>query len=123
MYALFTKVAFLPMGGERKARKEVLDRLDLNGGRVLEVSIGPGVNLPYLFESPEVGEVYGLDISWGQLDRCQNFVRRRGWEVDLFLGTEKRGIPDLAQVQAGGIELILGELTGAGAARSRRFAG
>lgn len=87
VYALFTKVAFLPMGGERKARKEILDRLELNGGRTLEVSIGPGVNLPYLFESSTVGEVYGLDISLGQLDRCHSFVRRRGWEVDLFLGT------------------------------------
>ena len=87
VYALFTKVAFLPMGGERKARKEILDRLELNDGRVLEVSIGPGVNLPYLFESPDMGEVYGLDISWGQLTRCQSFIGKRGWSVDLFLGT------------------------------------
>jgi ubiquinone/menaquinone biosynthesis C-methylase UbiE len=86
VYAFFTKVAFLPMGGERKARKEILDRLELDGGRVLEVSIGPGVNLPYLFESPKVGEVYGLDIAWGQLARCRSFVHRRGWAVDLFLG-------------------------------------
>jgi ubiquinone/menaquinone biosynthesis C-methylase UbiE len=86
-YALFTKVAFLPMGGERQARKEILDRLELNGGRVLEVSIGPGVNLPYLFESPDAGEVYGLDISRGQLTRCLNMINRHGWSVDLFLGT------------------------------------
>jgi ubiquinone/menaquinone biosynthesis C-methylase UbiE/uncharacterized protein YbaR (Trm112 family) len=86
-YALFTRVAFLPMGGERKARKEILARLELNAGRVLEVSIGPGVNLPYLFESPGVGEVFGLDISAGQLARCRNFVSKRGWSVDLFLGT------------------------------------
>jgi ubiquinone/menaquinone biosynthesis C-methylase UbiE len=86
MYTLFTKVAFLPMGGERKARKEILDRLELNGGRVLEVSIGPGINLPYLFESPVVDDVYGLDISLGQLARCRRFVSKRGWSVDLFLG-------------------------------------
>jgi uncharacterized protein YbaR (Trm112 family) len=53
VYALFTKAAFLPFGGERRARKEVLDRLELNGGRILEVSIGS----------------------------------KRGWSVDLFLGT------------------------------------
>lgn len=86
-YALFTKVAFLPMGGERKARTEILNRLELNAGRVLEVSIGPGVNLPYLFESPGVGEVCGLDISTGQLARCRNLINKRGWSVDLFLGT------------------------------------
>ena len=87
VYALFTKAAFLGFGGERRARKEVLDRLELDGGRVLEVSIGTGGNLPYLFESPRVGEVYGLDISAGQLVRCRDFVTKRGWSVDLFLGT------------------------------------
>ena len=86
-YDLFSKAAFLAFGGDRKARKEVLDRLELNGGSILEVSIGTGVNLPYLFESPNVGEVYGLDISVGQLVRCSRFVTSRGWPVDLFLGT------------------------------------
>lgn len=86
-YDLFTKVSFLSFGGDRRARKEVLDRLELNGGRILEVSIGTGVNLPYLFESPNVGEVYGLDISAGQLVRCGRFVTKRGWPVDLFMGT------------------------------------
>jgi ubiquinone/menaquinone biosynthesis C-methylase UbiE len=84
---IFNKVFFLPMGGERKARTEILDRLDLNGGRILEVSIGSGDNLPYLFESPTVGEVYGLDISVAQLARCRSLVTKRGWSVDLFLGT------------------------------------
>jgi ubiquinone/menaquinone biosynthesis C-methylase UbiE/uncharacterized protein YbaR (Trm112 family) len=84
--AIFDKLSFLPMGGERKARTEILRRLELNGGRVLEVSIGSGGNLPYLFESPKVGEVYGLDISTEQLIRCRRFVKTRGWPVDLFLG-------------------------------------
>jgi ubiquinone/menaquinone biosynthesis C-methylase UbiE/uncharacterized protein YbaR (Trm112 family) len=83
---IFDKLSFLPMGGERKARTEILHRLELNGGRVLEVSIGSGGNLPYLFESPEVGEVYGLDISGAQLTHCRRFVKTRGWLVDLFLG-------------------------------------
>jgi len=86
VYDIFTKAAFLSFGGDRNARKEVLDRLELNGGRILEVSIGTGVNLPYLFESPNVGEVYGLDISAGQLMRCNRFVTSRGWPVELFLG-------------------------------------
>jgi len=86
-YALFTKVAFLPFGGDRKGRKEILERLELNKGRILEVSIGTGANLPYLFESPDVGEVYGLDISVGQLKHCRSFITKRGWPVDLFMGT------------------------------------
>ena len=84
--AIFDKLSFLPMGGERKARTEILQRLELNGGRVLEVSIGSGGNLPYLFEAPQVGEVYGLDISVAQLTRCRKFVKTRRWPVDLFLG-------------------------------------
>jgi ubiquinone/menaquinone biosynthesis C-methylase UbiE/uncharacterized protein YbaR (Trm112 family) len=86
-YDFFTRMAFLSFGGDRKARKEILGRLELNGGRILEVSIGTGVNLRYLFESPNVGEVYGLDISAGQLVRCSRLVTSCGWPVDLFLGT------------------------------------
>jgi ubiquinone/menaquinone biosynthesis C-methylase UbiE len=113
VYAFFTKMSFLAMGGERKARKEILDRLELDGGRVLEVSIGTGANLPYLFEAPEVGEVYGLDISWGQLARCRDFVRRRGWLVDLFLATAealpfKRGSFD-SVFHIGGINFFSGK--------------
>jgi len=87
LYPFFTKLMFLGMGGDRRARKVVLDRLEPGGGRVLEVSVGTGANLPYLFESPDVGEVYGLDISAGQLARCREAVAKHGWPVDLFLGT------------------------------------
>jgi ubiquinone/menaquinone biosynthesis C-methylase UbiE len=54
---------------------------------VLEVSIGPGINLPYLYEAPGKIEVYGLDISLGQLQHCQDFCRKQGLEAELFLGT------------------------------------
>jgi ubiquinone/menaquinone biosynthesis C-methylase UbiE len=74
------------MGGERRARSEILQRLEHTGGRILEVSIGSGGNLPYLFESPHVGEVLGLDISSSQLDRCHRLIKKQGWPVDLFLG-------------------------------------
>lgn len=86
-YSLFTKVAFLVFGGEQKARKEILDRLDFNKDRTLEVSIGNGVNLPLIFEAQNAGEVYGLDLSIGQLSRCRSLTRKKGWLVDLFLGT------------------------------------
>jgi len=83
---ILERLSFLSFGGERKARGQVLDRLELNGGRILEVSIGSGANLPYLFESPQVGEVYGLDISAAQLAGCRRRVKKRGWPVALFLG-------------------------------------
>jgi uncharacterized protein YbaR (Trm112 family) len=68
------------------SRRDLVKRLEPSGGRFLEVSIGPGVNLPYLFEMSGVDEVFGLDISLGQLQHCRAFCRRRGWPVDLFLG-------------------------------------
>ena len=84
-YRAFSKIAFAYIGMKEEAgRREITDRLDPHGGRVLEVSIGPGVNLPYLIGRKDVGEIYGLDISIGQLRRCQSFAKRKGWEVDLF---------------------------------------
>lgn len=91
VYRLFSRVAFAYIGmDEGTARRQVTDRLEPHLGRVLEVSIGPGVNLPYLMERVDVGEVFGLDISPGQLARCQTYARRQGWQVDLFLGTGER---------------------------------
>jgi ubiquinone/menaquinone biosynthesis C-methylase UbiE/uncharacterized protein YbaR (Trm112 family) len=86
-YRLFSKIAFAYIGmDEETGRREITDRLQPGAGRVLEVSIGPGVNLPYLMNRPDVGEVFGLDISLGQLKRCQSYAAKKGWEVDLFLG-------------------------------------
>ena len=86
VYFPVSKLAYGLIGGEENSRREVLDRLAPKQGTVLEVSIGPGVNLPYLVGASGVDEVYGLDISLGQLRRCRSFCRKRGWSVDLFLG-------------------------------------
>jgi ubiquinone/menaquinone biosynthesis C-methylase UbiE len=86
-YRLFSRLAFAYIGmKEETGRREITDRLDPQGGKVLEVSIGPGVNLPYIIHRPDVSEVFGLDISLGQLMRCQSYLRKQGWDVDLFLG-------------------------------------
>jgi ubiquinone/menaquinone biosynthesis C-methylase UbiE/uncharacterized protein YbaR (Trm112 family) len=86
-YRAFSKLAFAYIGmDEETGRREITDRLEPHGGRVLEVSIGPGVNLPYLVNRADVGEIFGLDISLGQLLNCQRYVAKRGWGVDLFLG-------------------------------------
>ena len=84
-YSWFSKFAMLPFGGERKARMEILDHLDFAGGRTLEISIGSGVNLPYLYESPDPGEIYGIDISIGQLQQCQKLSQKRDWQVNVIL--------------------------------------
>ena len=86
-YRPFTAIGFRLIGtSERRVRTEILDRLEPHGGRVLEVSIGPGVNLPFLRERADVGDIYGLDISLGQLKRCRSYLHTKGWPVELFLG-------------------------------------
>ena len=87
-YRAFSKAAFAYIGmSEEEARREVTDRLDPQGGPVLEVSIGPGVNLPYLVDRPDISTIAGLDISPGQLHRCQEFAASQDWAVQLHLGT------------------------------------
>lgn len=90
-YRVFSKVAFAFIGmTEEQGRREITDRLEPKGGRVLEVSLGPGVNLPYLVGRPDVGEIYGLDISLGQLNRCREYVAHRGWDTQLQLGNAEQ---------------------------------
>ncbi len=90
-YRLFSKGAFALIGmKEEDGRREITDRLDPHGGKVLEVSIGPGVNLPYLINRPDIGEIFGLDISFGQLNQCQHYCNRKGWEIELFLGNAEQ---------------------------------
>lgn len=90
-YRLFSRIAFAYIGmSEEQGRREVTDRLEPDGGRVLEVSIGPGVNLPYLVGRTDVGEIYGLDISLGQLKRCRDYVAHQGWDIQLQLGNAEQ---------------------------------
>lgn len=100
-YRAFSKLAFAWIGmSEEQGRREITDRLAPNGGRVLEVSIGPGVNLPYLVGRCDVGEIYGLDISSGQLQRCRDYIAYRGWPVQLQLGNAEQ-LPYLDNTFAG----------------------
>lgn len=86
VYRLFSKVAFAYIGTtEDEARFQILDKLAPQG-KVLEVSVGPGVNLPYLREYPQVSEIYGLDLSNGQLARCRGYAQAQNWPVHLYQG-------------------------------------
>lgn len=73
------------VGDEAGGRREILARFDPGAGRVLEVSIGTGANLPFLFELPGVREAHGIDVSLGMLRRCRRRCEQRGWDVDLAL--------------------------------------
>lgn len=53
------------------------------GDRVLETSVGTGLNFKYL---PREIHRFGLDLSREMLLRCQSNLRRWGMRADLFLG-------------------------------------
>jgi ubiquinone/menaquinone biosynthesis C-methylase UbiE len=43
-----------------------------------------------MLKTSGVQEIFGLDISIGQLNRCNSLIRRKGWSVDLFLGNAEQ---------------------------------
>lgn len=62
------RVAFALAGGEGRFRRRLLSELpSLIGGRLLDVGIGDGANIPYLNAECEI---YGVDISQVQLRKC-----------------------------------------------------
>jgi ubiquinone/menaquinone biosynthesis C-methylase UbiE/uncharacterized protein YbaR (Trm112 family) len=146
-YRLFSTVAFAYIGmPEAQARREVTDRLDPQGGRVLEVSIGPGVNLPYLSGRPDIGEVYGMDISQGQLNSCRDFAAHRKLDIQLqlanaealpyqdntfagvlhigginFFNDRKKAIAEMVRVAQPGARILISDENEKGAQMYERF--
>src|SRR5687767_3978152 len=84
-------VAYLPRGGERRARNEVLRHLpNLSGTLLLEVAIGDGRNMPLI---PADCQVFGVDISRVLLEKCQRDYADR--EIHLIVGeAESLPFPD-----------------------------
>jgi ubiquinone/menaquinone biosynthesis C-methylase UbiE len=81
-YRLTQSFYYRLKGGEEQSRNEYLKHADIRAtDRVLEVSIGNGINLKFLPERPEY---FGIDVSWGQLKRCRNNAIAYGKEVALF---------------------------------------
>jgi len=78
LYSFFSRRSLKQM------RQGYLDEIEMKEtGRVLEVSVGTGLNIPFF---PRTVEFYGLDISWGMLQRCRRNLRRWGRTAQLFLG-------------------------------------
>jgi ubiquinone/menaquinone biosynthesis C-methylase UbiE len=53
------------------------------GDRVLETSVGTGLNFKYL---PRGVKLFGLDLSLAMLERCQTNLRRWGMDAELLQG-------------------------------------
>jgi ubiquinone/menaquinone biosynthesis C-methylase UbiE len=81
-------VTYLPRGGERRARNEVLRHLpNLSGTRLLDVAIGDGRNMPLI---PYDCQVFGVDISSVLLEKCQRDYADR--DIHLIVG-EAENLP------------------------------
>jgi ubiquinone/menaquinone biosynthesis C-methylase UbiE len=82
---------YLPRGGERKARNEVLRHLpNLSGTRILDVAMGDGRNMPLL---PRDCQVFGVDISHVLLEKTQRDFPE--WDTHLIVGeAESLPFPD-----------------------------
>ncbi len=81
-YRFTQSLYYVLKGGEEKSRVEYLNFLDAgDGDRVLEVSVGNGVNAPFF---PGKSEYYGIDVSWGQLKRCREIESRYGRHLEVF---------------------------------------
>ena len=79
----FTQSFYYRMkGGEEKVRTEYLRYAGVReGDRVLEVSIGNGVNIKFL---PRNTEYFGIDVSWGQLKICRQSMSRYNLNIEIF---------------------------------------
>lgn len=79
---------YLPRGGEKRARNEVLGNLpNLEGTRLLDVAMGDGRNMPLI---PKSCEVFGVDISHVLLEKTQHDFP--GWKTHLIVG-EAEALP------------------------------
>lgn len=61
--------------------KSLLDKLDIkSGNKVLEVSIGTGLNIEIM---PSDAEYYGIDISYNMLKECRKNLDKKGISIVL----------------------------------------
>lgn len=89
-YDIVTLTAHFIVRALKREYINILKGLDIkDGDKVLEVSIGTGLNLKYLSKN---ASYYGLDISSGMLKKCQKNLKKWGMEAELFLG-EAENLP------------------------------
>lgn len=85
VYTPATNLMFIPCGGVKSARREVLDRLEIpSGADILETGIGPGDNLPFLREYLDGSFFCGVDIQLRMLRSCLRNLKKWDLQAELF---------------------------------------
>lgn len=73
------------------ARAEYMERLELTPkAKILDIGVGTGAELSYLWPKTKSAELYGLDISIEMLRQCQRKVEKIKAHIELFLGFAER---------------------------------
>jgi ubiquinone/menaquinone biosynthesis C-methylase UbiE len=84
LYTPITNMMFLPCGGARSARNEVMSRVRVReGDMVLETGVGCGENLQWLAKRYRNLRFRGLDIQERMLDNCLKNLAR--WNIQAGL--------------------------------------
>jgi SAM-dependent methyltransferase len=85
IYDPSTRLMFMLCGGEERARRECLERLEIRpGSRILETGIGTASNIPYLEERAADSRIFGIDISSSMLRLCEKKLNRLGSSTRVF---------------------------------------
>lgn len=85
LYTPLTNFMFLPCGGVKKARQEVLSRLEIpSGAKILETGTGACDNIPFIAQKSDYGSFYGLDNQQKMLRKCMRNLKKWNLQADLF---------------------------------------
>ena len=83
-YTPITNMMFIVCGGVKKARREVLEQLEIKAGdKILETGIGPGDNMIYLNGLMDKIQYYGLDNQTCMVKACESNLRK--WHFNAYL--------------------------------------
>lgn len=84
LYSPITHLMFIPCGGERHARQEVLENIEIKpDSLVLETGIGTGDNISYLNGILNGRPYYGLDNQNIMLQKCTRNSHK--WQQPVLL--------------------------------------
>ena len=80
----FMMLTLSPLIGGKEAFRSIAEIIEVNSGeRVLETSVGTGIEIKNLVDHGMQADYYGMDISSGMLKKCQR--NKHKWNIDIKL--------------------------------------
>ncbi len=80
----FIMLTLSPLFGGNKVFKNIAEIIKIKSGdRVLETSVGTGIEIKNLVDHNKIGDFYGMDISYGMLKKCRQ--NSKNWKIDIKL--------------------------------------